>query len=327
MKSVVQSLLGQFNASSINEAHPKLNAIKLGKFIDIFRASIEKNKITKPGNKTEIDDAAVTVEDIDLQDSYLYLRGQKPWRAKSNGKLVALAVYDGNNPLMLVNLRNAIDISTKYDKQSKCIVGYDFTSIGQEKIDVISKNINNYWGNGSINNKSDFTGEIRSSSTLNIVISTLADQVPNLTVKVIYQDTNHRYNIQRSRQEMRPGETDSLDSRLDKYKNTKSMPNENKFNKGQEKELILRCADIDSNGKSRLLDEVGIEYDGKVYVLEYVTTDGSNNLINLMSGSRESVARVILRNKGYSIATTAEKSIMIEAKFIVSIDKAVVKDR
>jgi hypothetical protein len=68
MKSVVQSLLSQFN-----ESHPKLNALKLGKFVDIFRSTIEKNKISKPSNKTEIIDSGLIIEDISVDDARTYL--------------------------------------------------------------------------------------------------------------------------------------------------------------------------------------------------------------------------------------------------------------
>lgn len=324
MKSVVQSLLSQFNESNnTNESHPKLNAIKLGKFVDIFRSTIEKNKISKPSNKTEIIDSGLIIEDISVDDARTYLQGQRPWRAKSKGRPVAVAAFDGTNPLMLVNLRNAIDNSSRYDKESKCIVGYDLTSLPQEKIDSISTAISNFWGTGSFNNKSDFRGEIRSSKTLAIVLYNLEKSTPGLNVKVIYQDDTERSELQRDRAGARPRAGDSLSTRLDKFKNTKLIPQENKFKKGQEKDLIVRCMNLEAAGSRSFMDEIGIEYDGSTYVLEYVTTDGSNDLLKLAAKAKDGNVKVILSNKGYAIATTGEKPLVLTANFNVTIDDSV----
>jgi hypothetical protein len=317
MKSVVQSLLSQFN-----ESHPKLNALKLGKFVDIFRSTIEKNKISKPSNKTEIIDSGLIIEDISVDDARTYLQGQRPWRAKSKGRPVAVAAFDGTNPLMLVNLRNAIDDSSRYDKESKCIVGYDLTSLPQEKIDAVSTAISNFWGNGSFNNKSDFNGEIRSSKTLAIVLYNLEKSTPGLNVKVIYQDDTERFQLQRDRAGARPKDGDSLSTRLSKFKNTKLIPQENKFKKGQEKDLIARCMNLEANG-SRFREEIGIEYDGSTYVLEYMNTYGSNNLLKLATKAEDGNLKVFLSNKGYAIATTGEKPLVLTANFNVTIDDSV----
>lgn len=320
---MLSTLLKQFShesvhESKVDEAHLNINALKLGKFVDIFRSSIVKGKLTKPSNKTNVGDKFITTTETSL--NRLFKQIQNKPTGPNGERLVGIGIYSGATPIMLINVRDSVDDSTKWTSSSKCIVGYDFTSLDPSVITEISSGIEARWGTGSINTKSDFKGEIRSSITLEIIFNVLEKSVSNANAKLIYVDTKSLDRLQQDRKEQQRNFKEPLHSRLSKFKATKAVTS---FKKGQEAELLKFAMNVETS----FGEATPVEYDGEVFELGHYSIYSNDAKVtkSLTGGKNGAYVELKLKARSFMLATTAKDDIILEFPLEITLGKAVVR--